>query len=140
MKLWSIIVLSLLLIPAAHAMTLNDSDVEMLVNIKTFAFGGVGYGGDISAGEKAYKQILARSSALEDFEKLYEVGNIQAKCYALVGIHILNPKRFNELASSIRSDKTEVNTMQGCLVGHEPINSIVKNIEEGGYYPINKIK
>jgi len=71
--------------------------VERLAKTGVFAFGRVGYAGIISPGEKDYRTVFNRGSAKTDFEKLYSTGNLQAKCYALAGIHMLNPTRFSEL-------------------------------------------
>jgi hypothetical protein len=87
----------------------------------------------ISSGEKDYKIILARTSAAADFEKLYSEGNLQAKCYALVGIHKLNAVRFKDLASPMRSSRKIVATMHGCIVSKEAFGDVIKQIESGRY-------
>ena len=65
----------------------------------------------------------------------------QAKCYALVGIHILETKFFKQLPNfirsespnSIRSEKAEVMTLSGCFSMHKSFASILKEIEAGNY-------
>lgn len=93
-----------------------DEVVQRLAKVEIFAFGGVGYAGTTSAGEKDYKAILSRPTALEDFEQLYSSGNIMAKAYALVGIRKLNPAGFRVLAGLLRNSKQEVTTEHGCVV------------------------
>jgi hypothetical protein len=110
-----------------------DATFERLAKVERFAFGGVGYAGVISPGEKDYRVILARPSALADFERLYLSGNLQAKCYALVAIRKLNPQRFKELTQSSRTLKEQVATVHGCIISQEPLGDIIREIESGKY-------
>lgn len=70
-----------------------DPPLHGLAGVGVFAFGGVGIAGVTSQGEKDYRVILSRSSALAEFEKLFATGNPQAKAYALVGIRALDVDR-----------------------------------------------
>jgi hypothetical protein len=131
MNFWLIIAFLFILVPqTAHS---SDTVVERLAKIGIFAFGPTGYAGAISAGEKDYRTILNRSSALEDFEKLYSTGNLQAKCYALVGIRRLDPTRFKELVRPLRDSKETVITMSGCIMSHETLGDVIKQIESGKF-------
>jgi hypothetical protein len=129
-KLWFITALLLFAVPQT---TQPDAVLERLAKVERFAFGPTGYAGVTSAGEKDFRTVLGRSSAVTDFEKLFAEGNIQAKSYALVGIHKLSPTRFNELARQLRGSKERVTTMEGCIVSDEPFTYILKQIEAGKY-------
>jgi hypothetical protein len=131
MKMWAI--LALLFFPVPHTAQTVDATFEHLTKVRLFAFGGVGYSGVTSLGEKDYKALLSRPSAMADFEKLYSSGNLMAKCYALVGIRRLSPQRFRTLAQPLRNSKEEVATMHGCLMSHEPLGAIINQIESGRY-------
>jgi hypothetical protein len=130
MKLWLIIGLFFAAVPQT---TQPDVVLERFAKVQRFAFGPTGYAGAISTGERDYRIVLARSSAQPDFERLFAEGNVQAKSYALVGIHKLNPIRFRELARVSNSSKEIVATMKGCIVSHERFTSIIKRIESGTY-------
>src|SRR5580692_602495 len=106
-----------------------DAVVERLAKVGVFALGPVGFARITSPGETDYRTILNRSSALEDFEKLYSTGNLQAKCYALVGIRRLDPTRFKELVRPLRDSKETVITMSGCIMSHETLGDVIKQIE-----------
>ena len=131
MELWLIAALLFLSVPQTAQPV--DSVRERLANVGFFAFGGVGYAGTISSGEKDFKIILSRTSAMADFEKLYSEGNLQAKCYALVGIHKLNPARSKELMRPMRGSREMVATMEGCILSKEAMGEIIKEIESGRY-------
>jgi hypothetical protein len=131
MKLW--IITALLFSAAAQSAQSVDTAFERLAKVGIFAFGGIGYAGVTSSGEKDYRAILARPSAMADFEKLYLSSSPQAKCYALVGIRKLNPQRFEELTESLRGSKEKVTTMHGCIVSSEPLGAVIKQIESGEY-------
>ena len=110
-----------------------DAVVERLAKVGVFAFGPVGFAAITSPGETDYRTVFNRSSALEDFEKLYSTGNLQAKCYALVGIHRLNPTRFRELIRPLLDSKETVNTMTGCILSREALGNVIKQIESGRF-------
>ena len=64
----------LLFVPVPQSAHLPDAVVERLAKVGVFAFGSVGFAAIISPGEKDYRTVFNRSSALEDFEKLYSEG------------------------------------------------------------------
>jgi hypothetical protein len=131
MKLW--LIAAMLFLGARQTTEPIDTVLERAAKVARFAFGGTGYAGVISDGEQDYRSILARKSALVDFEKLYSHGNLPAKCYALVGINKLNPARFKELARRLRTSNENVATMHGCILSDEAFADVVRQIESGQY-------
>jgi hypothetical protein len=77
-----------LLMPFAYS---SDS-LERLASIRDLAFGGIGVAGITSQRELAFRDILGRSTAENDFLTLLDSGNAQARCYALVALRSINPK------------------------------------------------
>ncbi|MGB9241953.1 MAG: hypothetical protein WA718_07500 [Terriglobales bacterium] len=131
MNLW--LVPALLFVPVPQSAHSPDAVVERLAKAGVFAFGPAAYARIISPGEKDYRTVFNRGSALEDFEKVYSAGNSQAKCYALVGIRRLDPARFKELAQPLRDSKETVTTMSGCILSREVFEDVIKQIESGRY-------
>jgi hypothetical protein len=131
------VVAMLFLASIAQAEEPNDTTFYRLTKVDTFAFGGVGIAGVTSHGEKDFRVILARPTALATFEKLYSVGNLQAKAYALVGIHSLDVERFNYLAVTIPNSTRllKVKVMRGCIISDDPYEVILKSIVAGDYEP-----
>jgi|HubBroStandDraft_6_1064221.scaffolds.fasta_scaffold167343_2 hypothetical protein len=117
------------------AETPSDPVVTRIAYVDHFAFGGVGFAGVTSPGEKDYRLILARPSAFADFEKLFAVGNIQAKCYALVAIRDLDHRKFAVLASQLRNSKDQVRVMSGCIVSQQALSSVIARVESGVFSP-----
>jgi hypothetical protein len=100
-----------------------------------FAFGGVGYAGVTSEGEKDFRQILTLppEQATDAFEKLYAEGNSQAKSYALAGLRKLDRARFEELRASLESSTARVQTMRGCIISDEPLREVAEDLAAGKY-------
>ena len=101
--------------------------------VRFFAFGHVGFSGLISQGEKDYQTVLTRPTAAPDFEYLLRTGNPQAKAYALVGLHSLNPGQFKRLLSGTTLKDQPVEIQSGCIVSREQLLSIEKNLAAGEY-------
>lgn len=116
-----------------HRSTPRDRIVSRLARVCEFAFGGVGFVSAISQGETDYRRILSRPSAAADFETVFAIGNRQAKCYALVGLRQLNPRRFEALASALQSSRAEVAVARGCVEIEHPMAEIVNRIRSGVY-------
>ena len=133
MKLPFIILLLAFSMIAAHAEMIDDRTLVRLAHVEIFAFGGIGRAGVITQGEKDYKEILLRPTALADFQKLFQTGNPQAKCYALVGIRAIKSKISMEFPTSVRLDKLEVMTESGCFATHKSLASMLIEIEVGKY-------
>lgn len=131
MKFWTI---AALFLTAGMALAEEpfSSIFGRIAKVDQFAFGPTGYAGRISQGEKDFRAILVRSSVV-DFEKLFRAGNMQAKCYALVGIRRLSPGRYNDFAKSLRSSKEMVETVHGCIGGKETVAEVIKHIDAGDY-------
>jgi hypothetical protein len=126
-----LIVLCLCLTSTTKAAENRDAIVNRLANVEVFAFGGVGFTGAISPGEKDYRLLRSQPAAEADFERLFTIGNSQAKCYALVGLRQLNPEKFKTFSASLRPSKVEVSTMHGCIMRHERMAALVERIQAG---------
>lgn len=132
MRTW-ILAVSLVLVSIAHAGDSIDPVIIRLAKVDRFAFGGTGYAGVMSQGEKDYRVVLSRPSAETDFEELFAVGNPQGKSYALVGIRTLDPGRFKKVSAPLRDSGEEVVTQSGCIMYHEPLGVVLRRITAGDY-------
>ena len=121
------------LTPSGPAQRLIAPDILIprIAQTETFAFGGVGFVLTISQGELAYRELLSYPEPAVDFERVFAEGNPQGKAYALVGLRQTNPKRFAELAASLQSSTTLVQTGEGCVVDEVQMRELVKEIRAG---------
>jgi hypothetical protein len=104
-----------------------------LSDIDAFAFGGIGAAGIISPGEVAFRELLGKPDALAEFQRLLEKGNLPAKCYALVAIHALDPSGYAAAVTRFEKSNKPVKTIGGCIIGTEPMRSVVANISAGRF-------
>ena len=104
-----------------------------LLSVGFFAFGGVGYAGITSEGEKAYRAIAGGTNALALFSAVLTNGNSAAKLYALCGIRQLSPRTFDTHAKAIRMANPQVETMSGCMAMNEYATNVVARIASGSY-------
>jgi hypothetical protein len=133
-KLLQICAITMLATMSYGAPAQQDSQAfEGFKTVSRFAFGGVGIAGRTSEGELYFRILMQQDKpkALAQLEKLYAEGNPQAKAYALAGLHVLNPQRFNDLNATL--PQTTVTTMRGCIVGSESLASITKEIASGEF-------
>ena len=117
----------------AHGQQATDKTFDRLARSGVFAFGGVGFAGVTSQGEKDYRAIMARPTALADFEKILATGSYPAKAYALVGIHILDEKRYKELSAPMHKDPALMTIMQGCVMSRVSFLAVLERIDAGDY-------
>jgi hypothetical protein len=132
---WLLTVLLLCSVSPVLADDRVDAAVKRLSAVEWFAFGGVGYAGVTSEGEIDFKVLLAqpKPTALNAFERLYATGNPQGKSYALCGLKKLAPQRFMELVAALEKSTDEVKVMRGCIVSHELIPTVAKQIGQGKF-------
>jgi hypothetical protein len=119
--------------PNAAELPTPQEAYQQLLNIRQFAFGGIGFAGLTSPGEKAYRSIAGATNAVALFSAMLTNGNPQARLYALCGIRQLAPGSFDALARPLRSASLEVETVQGCIIQHEPAKNVIARIESGSY-------
>jgi hypothetical protein len=120
---------------AAEAAKAPTAAAEDLKHVSVFAFGGVGFAGTTSLGEKEFRVIFSQDSltALHQFEDIYANGNVEARCYALVALRRLNPARFQQLVSEQAASDASVRTMRGCLMETERLADLLQQITRGSF-------
>jgi len=104
-----------------------------LLSVGCFAFGGVGYAGVTSDGERAYRSIACSTNALALFSAAVTNGNAQTKLYALCGIRQFAPRTFDTNAKPLLIANPRVKTMSGCILRSESTSNVVARIASGFY-------
>jgi hypothetical protein len=104
-----------------------------LKTVEIFAFGGVGFVGSTSIGEKDFRILLGQSpdAARASFERLATSGNPPAKAYALTGLRLLkSPSYTRWLVADLKSSET-LRTQSGCIVDSESLAKAAFKIDSG---------
>ena len=111
-----------------------DPDVQRLIKVQMFAFGGVGLGGGISQGEASFGAIVRKQGAIRYIMAAFEYGSTPARCYALIALRESSPVLFRAALSAIRKRPPEkLRTASGCLVMERDAKGILDAIEAGAY-------
>jgi len=118
---------------SASQQAVRQAYQKLLSTNVSFAFGGVGFAGVTSDGEKAFHTIAGSTNALELFRAIARDGNPEGQMYGLCGIRKLEPESFDAFAKPIVSANPKVWTMSGCLRSEEPAPAVVRRIARGSY-------
>jgi hypothetical protein len=117
-----------------HPVEFYDADVQRLVSVEWFAFGGIGYAGMTSVGEKAFGALVKKKEAIRYILAAFDYGNPEARCYALVALRESSPKLFSERLASFRKQlPKKITTMCGCIVSEDKPSDVLAAIEAGKY-------
>jgi hypothetical protein len=104
-----------------------------LEKAESFAIGGVGAAGTMSAGERALRQILKEPDAVSHLERMIPSATAAGKLYALLGLRARDRAAYERALERCRSTDTKVETARGCILGQESFRDLVKEIERGNY-------
>ena len=104
-----------------------------LQNAGSFALGGIGVAGTMSAGERALREVLKTHDAVTRLEALLQSASPAGKLYALLGLRIRDRAAYERALEKIRTTDTTVETARGCMLSRESFRDLVKEIERGQY-------
>ena len=79
----------------------SAEEKENAPRITEFAFGGTGFGGETSEGEKLFRKLYSSENPIKEFQALYKKGNNEEQMYALVAFFYLDHKRFKEIKEAL---------------------------------------
>jgi len=99
----------------------------------SFALGGVGVAGTMSAGERALREVLKQPDAVARLEALLANASPAGKLYGLLGLRIRDRAAYERALEKCRSTDATVETARGCMLSREPFRDLVKEIERGQY-------
>lgn len=129
------IVLFLLIASGLRADALAD-----LSHVTYFAVGCVGYSGQMSDGEINFRTIYSQKNNLEQFIRLYGVGNAAARMYALVALHKLAPDVYRHIKDNYKDRKVQIPTAVGCMVDSDSLEVLIRKLEAGDYDSLFEIQ
>lgn len=107
-----------------HASVLSEKGrnaYSTLSNVRLFATGGVGYGGETPEGLKALEVLIEEKKAISAFKSLVTSATLEGGLYGLFGLRMLNCDCFDSELARYRSTRVstaveeEINTAAGCF-------------------------
>ena len=99
----------------------------------SFALGGIGVAGTMSAGERDLRQVLEKPDAVSRLEALLTTASPAGKLYALLGLRLRDRAAFERALEKCRTLDAKVETARGCILQQESFRALVKEIESGQY-------
>lgn len=125
LKIIGIISLSLCAVPLARGSDLQDAD--------KFALGGIGAAGTISKGESALRTILDQPDAVTQLEKMLPHATDAGRLYILVGLRTRDRSAYKRACDSYSNHDSTVETVRGCMIGHESFQALMREIDRGNF-------
>ena len=123
------------LLAAALLTTVQPAGAESddLQSAGSFALGGVGVAGTMSAGERALREVLRKQDAVGRLEAMIPDASPAGKLYALLGLRIRDRAAYERAMEKYRTVDAKVETARGCILSQESFRDLVKEIERGQY-------
>jgi len=131
MKRWIFLLSAMLLVSAIRPVRAETEGG--LQSAGSFALGGVGVAGTMSAGERALRDVLKKPDAVVKLEALLSNASPAGKLYALLGLRIRDRAAYDRAQEKCRSIDATVETARGCMLSHESFRDLAKEIERGQY-------
>src|SRR4051812_24832727 len=88
---------------------------NVLQKAGSFAMGGVGVAGTMSAGERALRQVLDQPDAIARLESMVSSASPAGKLYALLGLRLRDRAAYERALAKCRTIGTKVPNPRGCL-------------------------
>ncbi|MFL6518701.1 MAG: hypothetical protein ACJ8NS_00615 [Chthoniobacterales bacterium] len=130
MKHWVFGIAAVLLLSVICPARMDDSGLQ---SAGSFALGGVGVAGTMSAGERALREVLKQPDAVTRLETMLPGASPAGKLYALLGLRIRDRAAYQRTLEKFRSTDAKVETARGCILTQESFRDLVKEIERGQY-------
>ena len=109
------------------------TDDTSLQSAGSFALGGIGVAGTMSAGERSLREVLKRPDAVAQLEALVPNASPAGKLYALLGLRVRDRAAYQRALEKCRNVDAKVETARGCILSQESFRDLMKEIERGQY-------
>ena len=130
MKRWIFFLLAAALLTSVQ---LAGAESDGLQSAGSFALGGVGVAGTMSAGERALREVLRKQDAVARLEAMIPNASPAGKLYALLGLRVRDHAAYERALEKCRTTDAKVETARGCILSQESFRDLVKEIERGQY-------
>ncbi|HEY7001238.1 MAG TPA: hypothetical protein VH330_05820 [Candidatus Udaeobacter sp.] len=104
-----------------------------LAGAKSFAFGGVGVAGLMSAGEGNLRAVLQLPDASQQLQGALAHATPAGKLYILVGLRRCDRGAYQKIFDSLARPDDQVEVARGCMISREPFRQLVSQVQEGRF-------
>jgi hypothetical protein len=110
-----------------------NSALRDLAAAKSFAFGGVGVAGLMSAGERNLRAILERPDAAQQLQAALARATPAGELYILVGLRRCDRAAYQKSFNSLPRPNDDVEVARGCMISREPFRKLLSEIQDGRF-------
>jgi hypothetical protein len=111
----------------------ENSAARELAAAKSFAFGGVGVAGLMSAGERNLRAVLQQSDASQQLQAALARATPAGELYILVGLRRCDRAAYQKIFDSLARPNDPVEVAHGCMISRETFRQLLSEIQEGRY-------
>lgn len=122
---------------AQHSVTWATPSVNQttlaVAAAKQFALGGIGVAGTMSEGEQKLRAVLQASDASQQLQTAIAQATPAGQLYILVGLRRCDSAAYQKIFRTLSRSKEEVETIRGCMIGREPFEKLLTEINDGRF-------
>ena len=111
----------------------DNSAVHDLTAAKSFAFGGIGVAGIMSAGEGNLRAVLAQPDASQQLQAALAHATPAGELYILVGLRKCDRAAYQKVSGSLAVPNDNVEVARGCMISKEPFRRLLSEVQEGKF-------
>jgi hypothetical protein len=111
----------------------ENSAAQNLAAAKSFAFGGIGVAGSMSAGEGHLRAVLQQSDASQQLQAALAHATSAGKLYILVGLRRCDRAAYQKISGSLAVSNDNVEVARGCMISREPFGRLLSEIQDGRF-------
>lgn len=111
----------------------TDDPVDRLRHTESFAIGGIGIAGSMSAGESALRTLLQQADATVQLETLLAKAAPAGRLYALLGLRVHDRAAYEVALKSFGVPDVTLETIGGCIISHASFKDVFERIKAGQY-------
>ena len=111
----------------------ENSATRDLAAATSFAFGGIGVAGLMSAGERNLRAVLAEPDASRQLQAALAHATPAGELYILVGLRRCDRAAYEKIFGSLAVSNDAVEVARGCMISHEPFGHLLSQIQDGRF-------
>jgi hypothetical protein len=111
----------------------ENSAAQNLTAPKSFAFGGIGVAGIMSAGEGNLRAVLQQSDASQQLQAALAHATSAGKLYILVALRRCDRAAYQKISGSLAVSNDNVEVARGCMISREPFGRLLSEIQDGRF-------